>query len=221
MSDVKSNRYVALLAVLALTSALIGLAIPGKADRSAGTKAARSSQSVARLRAALEQCAGVSADVLGVKEPISILDADVLAEGGTTYVRFRDAGGKRFLTTLPSPWNPDVPKGRYLFGLVPSAPAGLFDTSRYRPLLFHGREEKALCGLLIRWAKKNQPSFWLLLSADPRSRLNWYGVIHSPDYLSSHGRKGAIQERAGLFAVGLLARQTESAERFAGRDRTR
>ncbi|MFQ5732528.1 MAG: hypothetical protein ACE5KM_11325 [Planctomycetaceae bacterium] len=158
-------------------------------------------------RAAFERCKTLSAKSLGVREPIEVVESDIYADGGTITLKFRDATKHEFAAKLPTQWNyKPGEKVPYFFGPGEKS---------LKKLPFGGREERALCGLMVRWAK-NQPPFWLLLSADRQSWMTWYGFVHSSEYREPFGDKLYYRNRALLFTFSLLIRSAKQTARRNG-----
>lgn len=98
--------------------------------------------------------------ILGVKEPIIVLWSSVLFDGGTIFVKAKDAGGKIFHVTLGADetdhkidsknelaWVRNYQTHRIQFDFSENINRG-----PYYPI--RGPEEAAIYGLLIRWSEK-------------------------------------------------------------------
>lgn len=96
----------------------------------------------------------LTADVLEVKEPARVTEADVFDDGGTVTVALSDATGKKFVACIDGRTQPQ-PGGwaRHMWTGVkhPTKPGG-------KKVPMKGTEEAALHGVLLRWAKQ-QPGW--------------------------------------------------------------
>lgn len=134
------------------------------------------------------------AEIFNVQEPIELISSDIFADGGTITFSFRDAAKKKFSVVLPTQ-----------DGYVEVSPQ-VFESTKVMPYNFngkllpnYGKEEQALCGLVMRWAKQ-YPEFWLLLNTNDQSYNNWYAHIHSFSGDEYHKYRGLV------FAVVLMRR---------------
>lgn len=101
----------------------------------------------------------VPPDILGVKEPIELQWADILFDGGTIFVKAKDAAGRVFHATLQydvsylklqgksvADWADNYQTHRIQFDFHRNVNHG-----PYYPI--RGAEEAAIYGLLIRWSE--------------------------------------------------------------------
>ena len=191
------NRW--LLGSVLLNVLFLALAVALWVRQSSGELPPANEPQRVDLKAAVERFRKVPVGELGVKEPITVIESDIYADGGTIYLKFRDADDTEFIAMHLSGFSHPPERCRnFLFGRSIPNPA-----EKLPELLRGSQQEQALCGLLARWAIEH-PTFCLLLSAEKEAFQEWYGRIHSPAAHERFGKEGYNHHRALVFISQLL-----------------
>ena len=188
------NKQIAVLAPLLciLFVGLIAFMNPPKAQPMSDA------ERTSRLLKTFERLKKVPPTGIGVVEPIIVIESDIFADGGSTFVRFLDSHSVEFMTTKWSSFDNPVERCRYHhFTVVASrrnadvpSIAGEGD----------GRD-RTIYALLCRWADQD-PEFHALLKMNSARFRDWLHRMYSTD---SRTEKYS-QLRAKLFAYNLLAK---------------
>lgn len=149
------------------------------------------------LLAGCEKYRDVSSAALGVVEPITVLNAGVLADGGSSYVGFRDKTGKSFTAILPNQFGPGTVQD-HRYRLYSATPPDLIDGPPLSDL-----EEEALCGLLLRWGE-HRTYFRLLIYAPSDDARKWYFSAVNSQVIDPHQGNEYNRNQASNFTYGLL-----------------
>ena len=153
---------------------------------------------VSRLMRMFRQMKSLRAASLGVAEPITVLQSDVYADGGSTFVAFRDARSVEFMTGKWSSYSHPIERCRhYTFRVTKPAHSIV-----RRGIVEEGdKRDRILCALLSRWADQD-PDFHTLLEMNHENFRKW--VLHVATVDSRNGEYTRL--RANLFVYTMLAK---------------
>lgn len=153
---------------------------------------------VSRLKRMFRRLKSLPAASLGVAEPITVIQSSIFADGGSTFVTFRDARSVEFMTAQWSSYSHPVERCRhYTFRVTKPTNAivrgSITEESDMR--------DRILCAVLSRWVDQD-PDFYTLLQMNREDFRKWLGRVGSTDPRTDEYTKS----RANLFVYTMLAR---------------